>query len=115
MHLTSSLNSWSEPPLGFYKMNFDGDYKGNLKKVGYGGFFRSPINVILRLFYGSLAIESNNSAELTGLLQGIRLTFNHDLFPLIVEGDSHLILNMATRIQNGSNITKIPPQLEAGL
>ena len=76
---------------------FDGAYKGNPGKDGYGGFFRFSTNIILRIFYGSLGIESNTVVELACLLQNICLTFNHDLFPLIVERDSQLILDMATR------------------
>ena len=46
-------------------------------------------------------------AELNGLLQGIKIAFTHALFPLVVEGDSALILNLANKLQNGTSSSKI--------
>ena len=95
------------PTPGFFKLNFDGASKGNPGKVGYAGVFRYTTGQILQFFYGRLGTESNNAAELTGLLQGIRIAFNQVHFPLIVEEDSKLIMNMAIKLQNGYSCTKV--------
>ena len=52
-------------------------------------------------------MESNNAVELVGMLQGIIIAQNQGSFPLIVEGESDLILNMASKLQNGSNSCKV--------
>ena len=87
-HQFTIPNHWTSLPSGFFKLNFNGASKGNPRKAGYGGVFRSSTSYILIIFYSTLGIESNNAAKLIGLLQGIHIAFNHDLFPLIVEGDS---------------------------
>ena len=56
-----------------------------------------------------LGIESNNAHKLMCLLHGICITFNEDFLPLIMEGDSQLILNIAIKLQNGTNYTKVSP------
>jgi len=36
----SSPEKWSHPPLGFFKLNFDGASKGNPGPTGFGLVFR---------------------------------------------------------------------------
>ena len=52
-----------------------------------------------------------------GLWQGLQIAWNLNLQPLIVEGDSQILINMVTRIHNGSQARKIAPswRLEARL
>eukprot|EP00253_Pinus_taeda_P028735 PITA_28735 len=51
--------------------------------------------------------SKGNPAELEGLWQGLSLARELNLHPLMVEGDSQIIINMATCIQNGSHTRKV--------
>jgi hypothetical protein len=57
----SSPETWSHPPKGFYKLNFDGASKGNPGPAGFGGVFRNSSGTILRIFFGTLGLDSNNA------------------------------------------------------
>ena len=69
-------------------MNFDGASKGNPGPAGFGGIFRNSQGDALAIYYGSIGWDTNNSAELEGLWQGLNLTHLLNLSPIIVEGDS---------------------------
>ena len=101
------MDSWSPLPQGSFKLNFDGPSKGNLGQAGFGGAFRNDRGQICNIYYTKLGLESNNAAELMGLLQGIISARNQGLLPLIMEGNSALILSMATKLQNGSSNSKV--------
>ena len=59
------------------------------------------------MFYGSLGLDSNNSVKLEVLVGGIGIADRKRLQPLIVEGDSQIILSMATKIHNDTSISKV--------
>jgi len=69
--------------------------------------FRNSLSQALYFFYGYIGQDTNNAAELEGLIHGLQLASNKDWFPLIVEGDSKIILRMAANIQNGQAATKV--------
>ena len=83
-----SMEYWNPPPKGFLKLNFDGAYKGNLGKERYGFVLRNNRGKMLGYGYGFLGIESNNGAEIEGLIHGLEWVLGHFHEPLIVEGDS---------------------------
>ena len=62
---------WTPPPPGIFKMNFDGASKGNPGPAGFGGIFRNSQGDSLAIYYGSIGWDTNNSAELEGLWQGL--------------------------------------------
>ena len=62
---------------------------------------------MLGIFWGDLGDSSNNLAELEGLVQGLKWAADMGWSPLIVEGDSRLIISMETRLQVGSSTSKI--------
>ena len=62
---------------------------------------------MLGIFWGDLGYSSNNLAELEDLVQGLKWATVIGWSPLIVEGDSSLIIFMATRLQAGSSTSKI--------
>ena len=76
------------------QLNFDGASKGNPRKAGFGGVFRDHKGAPLLTFIGSNEWDTNNSDELEGLWQGLLLAQSHGLFPLIIEGDSQILINM---------------------
>lgn len=95
------------PPTNVIKLNFDVASKGNPGKTGYGGIFRNHEGNRLLLYFGSIGWDTNNSAELEGLWQGLCLAHQHNFHPIIIEGDSQILINMATQIQQGSSASKV--------
>lgn len=108
---------WNPPPNNSFKLNFDGASKGNPGAAGFGGILRNHVGTPLQVYFGNMGWDTNNSAELEGLWQGLLLADQLNLQPLIVEGDSQLLINIATHLQNGSQARKIAPswRLEARL
>ena len=66
-----SSDCWNPPPIGFLKLNFDGASKGNPRKVGYGFIIHDYSGKMISYGYGFLGNDSNNAAEIEGLIQGI--------------------------------------------
>jgi ribonuclease HI len=60
----NSPSNWSPPPIGFVKVNFDGEYKEIPSLAGLGGVFRDHQGQILRTFSKIQGIETNNEVEL---------------------------------------------------
>lgn len=110
-------SSCNTPPIHSYKLNFDGASKGNPGVAGFGGILRNHEGTPLKIYFGNIGWDTNNSTELEGLWQGLLLAWNLNLQPLIVEGDSQILINMATHIQNGSQARKVATswRLEARL
>lgn len=52
-------------------------------------------------------MNSNNVAELRGLLEGFSMAIRHGWLPLILEGDSQVILQMATKLLYGKLVSKV--------
>jgi len=122
MHQTAKGNnkeirSWEAPPPNTYKLNFDGASKGNPGPAGFGGIIRNHNGAPLQIFFGNIGWDTNNSAEIEGLWQGLLVARSLNLQPLIAEGDSQIIINMEMRIQNGSQTRKVADswRLEARL
>ena len=88
-------------------MNFDGASKGNPGPAGYGGIFRNSQGEIEAIFYGSIGWDTNNSAELEGLWQGLNLARLYNFLPIIVEGDSQIVISMANQMLHGTNSAKV--------
>jgi len=93
--------------MHMYQLNFDGASKGNPGNSGFGGIFRDHKGAPLLTFLGSKGWDTNNSAELEGLWQGLILAQDKGFFPLIIEGDSQIIINMVTKILQGSSSGKV--------
>jgi probable phosphoglycerate mutase len=84
--------TWLPPPNGFIKINFDGASKGNPGPAGYGAVIRNSEGEILILTAGYLGETTNNVAELTGLLQGLRQAVTLASHTIILEGDSQIVI-----------------------
>lgn len=96
---TRPPSHWIHPPKKVIKHNFDGASKGNPGKVGFGGIFRNHEGRPLLLYFGSIGWDTNNSTELEGLWQGMQLADQHNFYPILIEGDTQILINMATLIQ----------------
>lgn len=105
--LESTISNKWIPPQNVFQLNFDGASKGNPGKARFGGIFRDHKGVTLLTFLGSKGWDSNNSVELEGLWQGPLLAQSHGFFPLIIEGDSQILINMVNKIMQGTPSNKI--------
>ena len=103
----SSPRYWNPPPEGTFKLNIDGAAKGNPVPAGYGGVIRNSEGTILSLFWGSIGSITNNMAELEGLINGLIWARQTRKMPLMVEGDSQIIINTARKIQEGTLTSQI--------
>jgi ribonuclease HI len=106
---TPSPSSWTPPPTGFVKVNFDGASKGNLGPAGYGAAVRDPSGLILLMTAGYLGETTNNVVELTGILQGLQLAISLPSHQIILEGDSQVIIQLISKILHGATPQKISP------
>lgn len=91
--------SWSRPPVNVFQLNFDGASKGNPGQTGFGRVIRDHQGNPLISFFGSIGWNTYNAAELEGLLRGLTLAQDQKFLPLLVEGDSQILINMALKIQ----------------
>ena len=97
MQVSSTL-SWLPPPEGTFKLNIDGVAKGNPSPAGYGGVIHNSGGIILSLFWGSIGSNTDNMAELEGLINNLIWARQTSKIPLMVEGDSQIIINMARKL-----------------
>jgi hypothetical protein len=56
-----------------------------------------------------MGFDTNNSTEIWGLIKGVQMALDHNLTRLIIEGDSKVIIDLATKIINGKDPEKITP------
>lgn len=110
-------DTWIPPQKHTIKLNFDGASKGNPRNAGYGAIFRNHAGSPLLIYYGNIGWDTNNSAELERLWQGLLLSRLHNFQPLEIEGDSLILINMAKQNINGIHARKIAKswRLEARL
>jgi len=104
---SSSPDRWQPPLAGSYKLNFDGAAKGNPGQAGFGGAIRNSQGEILWAYWGSIGWDTNNVAELEGLLAGLALVEKLNIKPVTLEGDSQIIINMAKQLQQGYHLNKL--------
>jgi len=98
---------WNPPPTNVIKLNFDGASKGNPGKAIHGGIFRDHKGQPLLVYFGSIGWDTNNSAKLEGLWQGMNLAHQHNFHPIIIEGDSQILIHMVTKIQMGTPAARV--------
>jgi ribonuclease HI len=100
----------ASPPFDFHKVNFDGASKGNPGNSRYGAVIRKKTCQIQFLIAENMGYDTNNSTEIWGLIKGIQMDLDHNLTRLIIEGDSKVIIVLATKIINGKDKEKITPR-----
>ena len=100
LHPSSPKSRYLPPPMVF-KLNFDGASRGNLGAAGYGGLCRESQGTIIFIFLGSIGWDTNNSVELEGILQVLNCLVRSNRFPVIIEGDSSIMVQMAKLLAYG--------------
>ena len=59
------------------------------------------------IFYGPMRINNNEDAKIMACIPGIHISKCWNIFPLIMEGDSKLIISLTTIIQNNTPASKL--------
>jgi ribonuclease HI len=70
---------------------------------------RNILGQIQSLIAENLGCDTNNSAEIWGLIRGVQMALDQNLTCLIIEGDSKIIIDLATKILNGRDPGKSLP------
>ena len=65
----------------------------------YGSVIRNNEGRILGVQWGNIGINTNNFTKLEGLIMCVKWAIQKGWLPLIIEGDSKLIITMARKIQ----------------
>ena len=102
-----SLEICEHPPINMFKLNFDEASKGNPGSTGFGGAIIDSEGNMVGLYWGYISENSNNVAELKGFLVGLVMAAQYGWFPIILEGDSQIILQMATTLLHGKMMNKV--------
>jgi ribonuclease HI len=88
-------------------LNFDGASKGNPGPTSFDVVIRDNTGKICHLRVVSMGHDTKKSTELWGLIRGIQLASQLNLQPIIIEGDSKVIITLVTKIINGMDPEKI--------
>ena len=91
----NSAKTWTRPLEGSFKYNFNVVAKGNPGLAGFEGAIRNLDGIILSMLWGSIGNNTNNMVGLEGLINGLSWNLQMGKTPLVVEGDSQIIINMA--------------------
>ncbi|XP_073133701.1 uncharacterized protein [Henckelia pumila] len=85
---------WLKPPPGFFKLNVDGSSKGNPGESSVGGLVRDSSGRTLGFFSEFIGPGSNVRAELWAVWRGVLFCSDHSLFPLWIETDSQIAIQI---------------------
>lgn len=87
-----SLDWTPPPPLGIFKLNFDGSSLGNLGPSGFGCVIQDSKWEIIKTLAGPIGCANSTKAEAMGLLMGLRQIHDLQLHGSWVEGDSKVVV-----------------------
>ncbi|XP_057852324.1 uncharacterized protein LOC131062636 [Cryptomeria japonica] len=79
---------WKAPAPDWFKLNFDGAYRGNLGVSGYGAIIRNVEGDLILGTYSSLGWATNNEAEIHALIAGLSLCVKHGAMVQVVMDSS---------------------------
>ncbi|KZV43060.1 hypothetical protein F511_04452 [Dorcoceras hygrometricum] len=95
---TVSTIYWIKPPDTWFKLNTDGS-RSNQGMTSTGGLVRDSQGQVLVAFHGFLDAGSILKAELTAILQGLLICLHQQLFPIWVETDSAVAMQIIISVQ----------------
>ena len=87
---------WICPPLGTFKLNFDGSFVRSMHQGGIGGVIRNWMGDVVRSYSGPVDALDANEAEVYALLLGCRELEKLGGAYLIIEGDSFSTIQWAS-------------------
>ena len=79
---------WVPPPHGWFKLNFDGDARGNIRMASIGYIVNNDSIKWIGKLASPIPPTFNNLVELEVLDKGLQLCINLGLSKVIIEGDS---------------------------
>ncbi|KAK6780244.1 hypothetical protein RDI58_022428 [Solanum bulbocastanum] len=97
--INSQLVKWHKPEEEWVELNVDGCSKGNPESAGGGGVIRDHRRIVIKGFIDYNGMCSNNIAEATTPLQGIKLCIDIGKGFVVVVSDSLLIMEIINRSQ----------------
>lgn len=86
------LRQSTVPPGPLFKIQFDGGSRGNPGIAGSGCVLYEPNMCVRATDSTFMQHATNNVAEYTALLIGLRLAVHHGVDDLVIEGDSKLVV-----------------------
>lgn len=104
---SNSPEAWKPPPPNIFKLNFDGQSKGNPGPASFGGAIRNSEGRMVGMCWGYIHENTNNEVELKWLLASMDVIVTYGWFPIILEGDSQLILEMTTKLLHGKPVNMV--------
>ncbi|XP_057744794.1 uncharacterized protein LOC130962625 [Arachis stenosperma] len=100
--------SWVPPPEGWVKLNTDGSSQGNMRRAGCGGLVRNENGRWVAGFTCRIGNCTAFTAELWGVMEGLKLAWTMGMKRIIVECDSTAVV----KLLNGErNLEKHPNSL----
>lgn len=83
-------------PSKCYLMQFDGNAKPNPGNISSGIVFFSPEprEELYELGYYEKGKKNNNDSECIALIKGLEFALEHDIYDLMIEGDSQFAISM---------------------
>lgn len=99
--LNVRLVRWCKPQSSWYKLNVDGCCIGNLGRISAGGILRNNNGELCKAFCRSLGHDTNNSAKIQALLQGLLMCQRLGMSWLEIELDSRLVVDWVIQARCG--------------
>lgn len=87
------LSSWVPPPVGCFKLNFDGASEGNPGPAGFRCVLRDHLGKIIRVIYGPIGVCDSIMIEVMGLHMGLRELKRIGLYRCLGEGDFETVIS----------------------
>ena len=87
---------WNLPPVGFLKLNFDGNFFKHIHLGGIGGVIRDSSGLVVKKLSGPVSSSDSNGAEVSALLFGCRELCKLGGYKAIIEGDSFSAIQWAS-------------------
>ncbi|GLJ50171.1 hypothetical protein SUGI_1067470 [Cryptomeria japonica] len=75
------------------KLNFNGTSRCNPGRSGLGAIIRNEVGEVVHAISGPVGVATNNVAEISALEAVLQWCVNNGVVKLVIEGDSHVILN----------------------
>lgn len=94
--------SWAPPPLGHFKLHFDGASRANMGMSGAGMAMFYHNAVLIAAQCHALGSQSNNFAECQALSLGIDLAISLGIKHLSIQGDSVVVIQSVLNCKSNS-------------
>ena len=104
MHLLAAptpSNDWWQVPLNWISMEHLKETQDQQDMEVQSGIQKEMWST----YSGGTSENTNNMVELEGLVSGLKLELQQQWTPLVVDGDSLVIISIVLKIQQGSTIT----------